>query len=64
MKVKGFVRSRMRESRTYGSARGGYRKVSVYSIVDEDTIPYECSGGEIVTDGIRCKYKFIPQQIL
>ena len=33
MKVKGFVRSRMRESRTYGSVRGGYRKVSVYSIV-------------------------------
>ena len=32
MKVKGFVRSRMRESRTYGSVRGGYRKVSVYSI--------------------------------
>ena len=23
----------MRESRTYGSVRGGYRKVSVYSIV-------------------------------
>ena len=35
MKVKGFVRSRMRESRTYGSVRGGYRKVSVYSIVEE-----------------------------
>ena len=34
MKVKGFVRSRMRESRTYGSVRGGYRKVSVYSIVE------------------------------
>ena len=33
MKVKGFVRSRMRESRTYGSVRGGYRKVPVYSIV-------------------------------
>lgn len=32
MKVKGFVRSRMRESRTYGSVRGGYRKVPVYSI--------------------------------
>ena len=26
----------MRESRTYGSVRGGYRKVSVYSI-DEET---------------------------
>ena len=35
MKVKGFVRSRMRESRTYGSVRGGYRKVPVYSIVGE-----------------------------
>ena len=35
MKVKGFVRSRMRESRTYGSVRGGYRKVSVYSIGKE-----------------------------
>ena len=35
MKVKGFVRSRMRESRTYGSVRGGYRKVSVYSIVNQ-----------------------------
>jgi hypothetical protein len=34
MKVKGFVRSRMRESRTYGSVRGGYRKVSVYSIME------------------------------
>lgn len=33
MKVKGFVRSRMRESRTYGSVRGGYRKVPVYSIL-------------------------------
>ncbi len=28
----------MRESRTYGSARGGYRKVSVYSIVRENMI--------------------------
>ena len=35
MKVNGFVRSRMRESRTYGSVRGGYRKVSVYSIIEE-----------------------------
>ena len=33
MKGNGFVRSRMRESRTYGSVRGGYRKVPVYSIV-------------------------------
>lgn len=32
MKGNGFVRSRMRESRTYGSVRGGYRKVPVYSI--------------------------------
>ena len=32
--VKGFVRNRMRESRTYGSVRGEYRKVSVYSIVE------------------------------
>ena len=38
MKVKGFVRSRMRESRTYGSVRGGYRKVSVYSIAKEENI--------------------------
>ena len=26
----------MRESRTYGSVRGGYRKVPVYSIVEPD----------------------------
>lgn len=38
MKVKGFVRSRMRESRTYGSVRGGYRKVSVYSIGGKLTV--------------------------
>ena len=36
MKGNGFVRSRMRESRTYGSVRGGYRKVPVYSIVEPD----------------------------
>ena len=40
MKVKGFVRSRMRESRTYGSVRGGYRKVSVYSIAEEENGEY------------------------
>ena len=37
MKVKGFARSRMRESRTYGSVRGWYRKVPVYSIVELTT---------------------------
>ena len=35
MRGNGFVRSRMRESRTYGSVRGGYRKVPVYSIGEE-----------------------------
>lgn len=24
--------------------------------IDEAVIPYECSGGEIVTEGIRCRY--------
>lgn len=24
--------------------------------VDECEIPYECSGGEIVTEGIKCRY--------
>ena len=33
MDVNGFVKSRMRESRTSGSVRGKYREVLVYSIV-------------------------------
>lgn len=44
MKVKGFVRSRMRESRTYGSVRGGYRKVSVYSIIGLFAISSDSTG--------------------
>ena len=54
MKVKGFVRSRMRESRTYGSVRGGYRKVPVYSIV------FEIKGGE--DDEDRCKINGMDQK--
>ena len=32
MNVNDFVRSRMRENRTYGSVRGWRRKAPVYSI--------------------------------
>ena len=52
MKVKGFVRSRMRESRTYGSVRGGYRKVSVYSILEVKYI----SEQQTIREG-RLKYE-------
>ena len=34
----------MRESRTYGSVRGGYRKVSVYSINGADAHGDPCEG--------------------
>ena len=40
MNVNGFVRSRMRENRTYGSVRGGYRKVSVYSIAEVNQMEF------------------------
>ena len=36
----------MRESRTYGSVRGGYRKVSVYSIVDVIIFQHNAPKGE------------------
>ena len=55
MKVKGFVRSRMRESRTYGSVRGGYRKVSVYSIVAEISGVMYASTGTICGKIIKRK---------
>ena len=44
----------MRESRTYGSVRGGYRKVPVYSIV------FEIKGGE--DDEDRCKINGMDQK--
>lgn len=27
--------------------------------IDEQEIPYECSGGELVTEGIRCRYMMV-----
>lgn len=40
----------MRESRTYGSVRGGYRKVSVYSIMEvvcNDNLRYLAGGFQL-----------------
>ena len=53
MNVNGFVRSRMRESRTYGSERGGYRKVPVYSIAEV----YEMK--KTIDELLQCSYWII-----
>ena len=41
MDVNGFVKSRMRESRTSGSVRGKYREVLVYSIAALERYKHE-----------------------
>lgn len=68
---KGYVTEAMKEVMTFAEKQLGmtecittYAKVNSASanvlhklgFKDECEIPYECSGGEIVTEGIKCQY--------
>ena len=68
----GYVTEAMKAVMNFGESILGIRECVTYyakvntnsakvlhklGFIDEKTIPYECNGGEIVTEGVLCRYR-------